>query len=63
MLVHTSHFISVDVQIVSAIFTICKWPKWCRNVLRGMILAEIKTHGSESRGQEEAGLRDERVAF
>ena len=24
---------------------------------------EIKTHGSESRGQEEAGLRDERVSY
>ena len=23
----------------------------------------IKTHGSESRGQEEAGLRDERVSY
>ena len=25
--------------------------------------AIIKTHGSESRGQEEAGLRDERVSY
>ena len=24
---------------------------------------KIKTHGSESRGQEEAGLRDERVSY
>ena len=24
---------------------------------------EIKTHGSESRGQEEAGLRDEPVSY
>ena len=24
---------------------------------------QIKTHGSESRGQEEAGLRDERVSY
>ena len=24
---------------------------------------QIKTHGSESRGQEEAGLRDEPVSF
>ena len=26
-------------------------------------LYNIKTHGSESRGQEEAGLRDERVSY
>ena len=26
-------------------------------------LNDIKTHGSESRGQEEAGLRDERVSY
>ena len=25
--------------------------------------SEIKTHGSESRGQEEAGLRDEPVSY
>ena len=27
------------------------------------IYTYIKTHGSESRGQEEAGLRDERVSY
>ena len=26
-------------------------------------MVHIKTHGSESRGQEEAGLRDERVSY
>ena len=26
-------------------------------------IAYIKTHGSESRGQEEAGLRDEPVSY
>ena len=28
-----------------------------------LISYSIKTHGSESRGQEEAGLRDERVSY
>ena len=28
-----------------------------------IIATIIKTHGSESRGQEEAGLRDERVSY
>ena len=28
-----------------------------------LLLQNIKTHGSESRGQEEAGLRDERVSY
>ena len=32
------------------------------NCLHGKT-AEIKTHGSESRGQEEAGLRDEPVSY
>ena len=33
-------------------------------VLSSMItVVYIKTHGSESRGQEEAGLRDERVSY
>ena len=32
-----------------------------RGVYNGYML--IKTHGSESRGQEEAGLRDERVSY
>ena len=27
------------------------------------MIYHIKTHGSESRGQEEAGLRDERVSY
>ena len=27
------------------------------------LLLQIKTHGSESRGQEEAGLRDEPVSY
>ena len=29
----------------------------------GMGDIDIKTHGSESRGQEEAGLRDEPVSY
>ena len=28
-----------------------------------LIMVSIKTHGSESRGQEEAGLRDEPVSY
>ena len=28
-----------------------------------IVAAKIKTHGSESRGQEEAGLRDEPVSY
>ena len=28
-----------------------------------VLQVRIKTHGSESRGQEEAGLRDERVSY
>ena len=30
---------------------------------RAGTFASIKTHGSESRGQEEAGLRDESVSY
>ena len=30
---------------------------------RCLIDSYIKTHGSESRGQEEAGLRDEQVSY
>ena len=29
----------------------------------GNLVGNIKTHGSESRGQEEAGLRDEPVSY
>ena len=32
-------------------------------VTMAMPIAYIKTHGSESRGQEEAGLRDEPVSY
>ena len=31
--------------------------------LAGLYSPNIKTHGSESRGQEEAGLRNERVSY
>ena len=31
--------------------------------LSSLIAVHIKTHGSESRGQEEAGLRDEPVSY
>ena len=31
--------------------------------LSKLALKRIKTHGSESRGQEEAGLRDEPVSY
>ena len=31
--------------------------------IKKKVITMIKTHGSESRGQEEAGLRDERVSY
>ena len=34
--------------------------KFCTTVIKQYT---IKTHGSESRGQEEAGLRDEPVSY
>ena len=34
---------------------------WKRQLLLGNLY--IKTHGSESRGQEEAAVRDERVSY
>ena len=33
------------------------------NIEAHYFVSKIKTHGSESRGQEEAGLRDERVNY
>ena len=35
----------------------------CADACAGCAHNNIKTHGSESRGQEEAGLRDERVSY
>ena len=39
--------------------------KWIRNgqCLIIILSSDIKTHGSESRGQEEAAVRDERVSY
>ena len=34
---------------------------YCENLC--FMVPRIKTHGSESRGQEEAGLRDEPVSY
>ena len=41
LLVRASYFISFSVhaRFASAIFTICKWRWWCRNILVGGFLA------------------------
>ena len=48
--------------VVFAVLTLfCQPVCLCTNVTDET--GHIKTHGSESRGQEEAGLRDERVSY
>ena len=39
------------------------WSHMATQGLGGTCVADIKTHGSELRGQEEAGLRDEPVSY